>query len=96
MGQIERTIKQAKKLANSEVPEHRDATEEYIYVLSGHGSITIDSKTSALGPGSAVYMPANAKVSFANGSETMTAVQVFAGPSPAQKYDSWAGVSRGH
>jgi len=75
----------------AKVPTHRDPTEEYIHVLSGSGKITIDGKTTAIGPGATVYMPAKAEVSFVNGAATMTVLQVFAGPAPAKKYDTWAG-----
>lgn len=78
----------------AKVPEHKDPTEEYIHVLSGHGKITIDGKTHPVGPGASIYMPAGAKVSFQNGPETMTALQVFAGPGPAKKYDTWPGCGR--
>lgn len=71
------------------VPEHQDATEEYIHVLEGGGTITIDGQKHELTAGSTVYMPANARVSFENGPEPMIAIQVFAGPEPAAKYDSW-------
>ncbi len=71
------------------VPEHRDATEEYIYVLSGSGTVNIDGTAYDTGPGSTIYMPANALVSFENGPEDLVAIQVFAGPEPAAKYDAW-------
>lgn len=71
------------------VPEHRDATEEYIHILSGGGTFTIDGQTHAVGPGTTIYMPANALVSFDNGPEPLVAIQVFAGPEPAAKYDAW-------
>lgn len=71
------------------VPQHRDETEEYIYVLEGGGTITIDGTASSLSPGSIVYMPANAEVSYENGPEPLVALQVFAGPQPASKYDRW-------
>jgi quercetin dioxygenase-like cupin family protein len=74
----------------AKVPLHRDPTEETIVVLSGHGRITIDGEETAIGPGSAVFMPANAEVSFDNGVDWLVAVQVFAGPEPAAKYDGWA------
>jgi quercetin dioxygenase-like cupin family protein len=76
------------------VPEHRDATEEYIHVLEGGGTITIDGTEHALTVGSTVYMPANALVSFANGADKMVAIQVFAGPGPAAKYDNWIGTDQ--
>ena len=75
------------------VPEHRDATEEFIHVLTGGGTITIDDKKHDIGPGTTVYMPANAKVSYQNGPDEIVAIQVFAGPAPAAKYDGWKPVS---
>ncbi|MEM9458335.1 MAG: cupin domain-containing protein [Myxococcota bacterium] len=71
------------------VPEHRDATEEYIHVLEGSGTITIDDTEFPLAAGGTVYMPANAKVSFQNGDAPLVGLQVFAGPEPAAKYDAW-------
>ena len=73
----------------AKVPVHRDATEEYLYVLAGGGAITIDGVTSNLKVGSAVYMPANAEVSFENGDDQTKVVQVVAGPEPAAKYGTW-------
>lgn len=71
------------------VPEHRDATEEYIHVLEGSGTITIDDREHPLAAGDTVYMPAHAKVSFRNGDAPLVGLQVFAGPEPAAKYDAW-------
>lgn len=71
------------------VPEHRDATEEYIHVLEGSGTITIDDAAYPLAKGDTVYMPADAKVSFQNGDAPLVGLQVFAGPEPAAKYDAW-------
>lgn len=75
------------------VPEHRDATEEYIHILSGGGKFTIDGQTHEVGPGTTIYMPANALVSFENGAEPLVAIQVFAGPEPAAKYEAWDKVA---
>ena len=80
--------------AGGKVPEHRDATEEYIHVLSGGGTIFIEDKPSTLKAGTTVYMPAGAKVRFDNGPEPLVAVQVFAGPGPAAKYDKWQAVTK--
>jgi quercetin dioxygenase-like cupin family protein len=74
------------------VPEHRDASEEYIHVLQGSGTITINGKAHTIGPGTTVYMPANAKVSYTNGDKEMVALQVFAGTESAKKYDAWKRV----
>ena len=76
-----------------EIPPHRDPTEEYIYVIEGGGTILIDGKGHQLRPGSAVFMPANAEVSYANGPRPLVALQVFAGPAPSAKYDTWAPVA---
>ena len=75
----------------AKVPVHRDATEEYIYILSGTGEITIDGQTTAVGPGFGIFMPALAEVRFeVTGTEGLTAVQFFAGQGPEGKYEGWA------
>lgn len=74
------------------VPEHRDATEEYIHVLDGSGTITIDDRVYPLATGDTVYMAAHAKVSFQNGDAPLVGLQVFAGPEPATKYEAWTPV----
>ena len=71
------------------VPVHRDFTEEFIHVLEGSGTITIDGAEHPVGPGTTIYMPAEAEVSYKNGPDPMVAIQVFAGPEPAVKYDAW-------
>ena len=79
--------------AGAKVPVHRDATEEYLYVLSGTGDITIDGQTTSVAPGFGIFMPAGAEVSFAvTGSEAVQVVQFFAGQGPEKKYDAWTGV----
>jgi len=78
---------------NGAVPEHRDTTEEYLYVLEGGGELMIEDRPYSIGPGSAIYMPANAKVSYQNGDARLVALQVFAGPEPAAKYDAWGAIS---
>lgn len=75
--------------AGGAVPEHRDTTEEYIHVLAGTGTITIEGKEHPVAPGTTIYMPANALVSYSNGPAKLVALQVFAGPEPAAKYDAW-------
>ncbi len=75
--------------AGGAVPSHRDPTEEYIHVLEGGGTMTIDGQTYEVVAGTTVYMPADAEVSFQNGEQPLVAVQVFAGPEPSAKYDAW-------
>ncbi len=72
------------------VPEHADATEEYIHVLEGSGTITIDGQAHDITAGATVFMSAGAVVSYQNGDAPMRALQVFAGPEPAAKYDAWS------
>ena len=74
------------------VPLHRDPTEEYLYVVSGGGELTMDGKTYTLKTGHAVYMPAGAEVTFQNGPEPLVVIQVFAGPDSAKKYGKWGAV----
>jgi len=77
----------------AKVPLHRDATEEYIYVLQGTGQITIDGTAHDVSAGVGVFMPANAEVSFVvTGSEAVRVVQFFAGQGPEAKYASWEPV----
>jgi len=71
------------------VPVHRDATEEYVHVLEGGGTIIIDGVEHAIAAGSTVFMPAGAEVSYTNGPARLVALQVFAGPEPAAKYEAW-------
>lgn len=74
---------------NQVVPEHQDPTEEYIHVLSGTARMTMDGTAYEVREGTTVYMPAFAKVSVQNGPEPLVAIQVFAGPGPARRYDAW-------
>ena len=75
--------------ADGAVPEHRDATEEYIHILEGTGTITIEGQDHDVAPGTTIYMPANALVTYKNGPSKLVALQIFAGPEPAKKYDAW-------
>ncbi len=75
--------------AGAAVPEHRDASEELIHVLEGTARMTIDGQTHDVGPGTTIYMPANAQVSVQNGDAPLVGLQVFAGPESAAKYQAW-------
>lgn len=60
------------------VPHHHEPEETY-YVVSGHGEIEIDDRTTAVGPGCAIYIPANARHALrCTGSEPMFFVFSFA------------------
>lgn len=72
------------------VPEHQDESEEFIYVLEGGGTITVDGQQHIVSPGDLVYMPANATVSFAAAESGPTRVlQIFAPATSAAKYSAW-------
>lgn len=76
--------------AGSLVPEHRDTSDEFIYTLSGSGTVWIDDKKFEVKPGSLIYMPANSKVKFkADDKEDVVVIQMFAPPGSEKKYDSW-------
>lgn len=78
--------------ANAQVPQHRDPTEEYLIIEEGSGIITIDGQKSKVKKGDLIYMPAHAEVSFVNGDQKLVALQVFAGPESATKYNKWHAV----
>lgn len=76
--------------ASAAVPLHRDQSEEYIYVLDGGGTITIDGVDHEIAPGHAVFMPANSEVKFTATDKGPTRVlQVFAPLGSESKYDAW-------
>ena len=66
--------------------------EEYIHVLEGSGTMVIEGREHAVEAGTTIYMPADALVEFRNGPARLVALQVFAGPAPASKYDAWTKV----
>ena len=73
----------------AKVPEHRDSDEEYIHILQGTGTMFIEDKPYDVKPGTSIFMPKNARVRFQNGPDELMALQVFAGPGSAAKYDAW-------
>ena len=67
-------------------------TEEYLLIESGSGMLTIDGVKHHVKAGDLIYMPARAEVSFKNGPQPLIALQIFAGPESARKYDKWAPI----
>ncbi|MFU8805479.1 MAG: cupin domain-containing protein [Bradymonadaceae bacterium] len=74
---------------NAQLSDRRHNAEEYLYIIEGSSVITIDGQSYILGPRMAVYIPTDAEVGFVNGNERFVAVQVYAGPGPAEAYDGW-------
>ncbi len=90
LGQGERAFLGILEIApGAKVPTHRDGTEEYIHILEGGGTMTLDGKRREVSRGHTIFMPARAEVSYENGEARTRAIQVFAGPGPAAKYDAW-------
>lgn len=75
--------------AHGKVPEHRDPTEEVIYILKGKGTLWLNDVAHSVGPGSFVLMPAQSKVKFEAGDQPVEAFQVFSPSGPEKKYESW-------
>lgn len=71
------------------LPEHTDDAEEYLYVLRGKGTITINGNEYDVQPRTIIYIPPGAKTTYKNDSQKLVALQVFAGPEPADKYTKW-------
>jgi len=69
-------------------------TKERIALRAIHGVVLSLSWSSHGSRGTTIYMPPDALVSFANGPHRLVALQVFAGPEPAAKYDAWTPVAR--
>ncbi len=53
-------------LGGSETPEENAAAEGVIFVVDGHGELTIDGQTHLLRPGSYAYLPAGADWTIKN------------------------------
>ena len=63
----------------AQLPLHYHEPEETYYVVSGRGEMKIDDHTMAVGPGCAIYIPANARHALrCTGSEPLFFVFSFA------------------
>lgn len=69
-------------------PRAREA-EEYLYILTGSGVLTVDERSYLVGPRMGIYLPAGSEVGWINGPERLVAVQFFAGPGPSADYERW-------
>ena len=63
-------------------PDEQDSHEqdEYYFVASGKGSITVDDITSEVAVGDAIFVPANANHKFVDTSRDFTCWVIFFGP----------------
>lgn len=74
----------------AEVPLHdHPNSEEFLHILEGGGILEIESREYELTPGSTAAIPAGAEHSFVNGDETTVALQVYAYPEAADRFEDW-------
>lgn len=80
--------------ANGKVPAHRDPSDEYVYVLSGSGVMTVgeSKKGVKISKGDTVLIEAGAEIWFQAGDQPVEVLQVFDPSGPEKKYDSWKQV----
>ena len=80
--------------AGANVPVHRDDTDEFIYVLEGGGQVFLDGVAHTIQAGDLITMPGGIEVRFEGAPDVpLKALQVFAPPGPAAKYDAWTPVA---
>ena len=71
-------------------PPHQHAQPEAYYVLAGEGSVEIDGAVHPLRPGSAVFLPGNARhVAWNTGDETLRILYVFPSDSFSEVQYRW-------
>lgn len=70
------------------VPAHVHAeSDEILYIRSGRGTMTVQGEDLTVTGGMIVRIPAGTEHAFvAEGDEPLTAVQVYAGPGPEQRF----------
>ena len=76
-------------LPGANVAEHtHDTSAELLYVLEGHGTMTLDGKVSEVRAGMAIYIPAGVKHSLIVDTkvEPLRAIQVYTPGGPEQRF----------
>jgi len=71
--------------AGAKGAEHGHDVEHCLYILSGKGTAHVDGEPSAIGPGTAVFIPANILHKVEAGPEDLTYVVIYAPPGPEQQ-----------
>jgi len=72
------------------VPEHlHEGVVEMLYIVAGSGTMTVAGVAQPVVAGSAVYIPAATRPSYANGAIETLALQVYAGPGPEARFRAW-------
>jgi putative monooxygenase len=76
-------------LPGAKVPEHtHDTSAELIYVIEGHGMMTVDGQVTPVRAGMAIFIPAGVKHSLTVDTkiEPMRALQVYTPGGPEQRF----------
>ena len=72
--------------ADFAVPTHKHpGSAELLWFVAGTGDVVIAGASHAVGPGTAIYIPADTEHSF-HSTTAFEAVQVYAGPGPEQRF----------
>lgn len=71
------------------IPEHEDESEEFLYVIQGEGTLTINGTEYEVKPNTGIFIPDGAKAKYENGDRVLEAVQFFAPTDSANKYTEW-------
>jgi mannose-6-phosphate isomerase-like protein (cupin superfamily) len=74
--------------ADFSVPAHRHpGSSEYLYILQGSGTMTVDGEVYPVTPGLALQVPGNVEHSFrSSGDEPLVAIQVYTPGGPEQRF----------
>jgi quercetin dioxygenase-like cupin family protein len=79
---------------NGSIKKHSDPSEQYLYILRGSGTLTIDGTEYGVEPKMTIFVEPGAEMSFQNDDGLFEALQVYAPPEAANKYSKWeTGVS---
>ncbi len=81
----------------AKMPEHQHAdADEILFVLAGHGDLTVAGAVTSLGPGDAIHIPKATPHALAV-TEKLVAVQLYSPAGPEQRFKSPAAdrVSKG-
>lgn len=76
-------------LPGASVPEHvHDTSAELLYILEGHGTMTLDGQTKPVKAGMAIFIPAGVKhgVIVDTKVEPLRALQIYTPGGPEQRF----------
>lgn len=80
-------------LPGATVPEHtHDTSAELLYILEGHGTMTLDGQASTVRAGMAIFIPAGVKHGLVLDTkvEPLRAIQIYTPGGPEQRFQKGA------